>query len=142
MPRLSAFIGTYLAIAIVWLPPRMGFALSLLSLTLIFAGVGFSVHALAHLGRAFSLMAEARQLVSDGPYAHVRHPLYLGEAVAMLGLLLHITYRRSPSPSSRCNTPFNELERMAHEKDVLAGNFPITLPIAPAPRCALIPGLY
>jgi protein-S-isoprenylcysteine O-methyltransferase Ste14 len=33
-------------------------------------------------------MAEARSPVMSGPYRYVRHPLYLGESLSMLGLCL------------------------------------------------------
>jgi protein-S-isoprenylcysteine O-methyltransferase Ste14 len=33
-------------------------------------------------------MAEARSPVTSGPYRYVRHPLYLGETLTMLGLCL------------------------------------------------------
>ncbi len=89
LPRIAAFLGTYLGLAIVWLPEQpAGFGLSLASLLLMLGGLGFSVYALVHLGRSFSVMPEARRLVMNGPYSLVRHPLYLGEAVAMLGLSL------------------------------------------------------
>ena len=89
LPRLCAFMGTYLGLAVLWLPPQpIGFELSLLSVVLMISGLGFAVYAALYLGRSFSVMAEARHLVVDGPYARIRHPLYLGEAIAMLGLTL------------------------------------------------------
>lgn len=88
-PRLCAFMGTFLAVAIIWLPPQpIGLALSVVSVLLMVGGLVFCIYAVLHLGRSFSVMAEARRLVIDGPYARIRHPLYLGEAIAMLGLAL------------------------------------------------------
>lgn len=53
-------------------------------------GYGISLWALWHLRGAFAIMAEARRTVSSGPYQYVRHPLYLGEALTLLGLCLMI----------------------------------------------------
>jgi protein-S-isoprenylcysteine O-methyltransferase Ste14 len=38
------------------------------------------------LGRCFGILPEARGLVTRGPYRLVRHPVYLGEILALLGL--------------------------------------------------------
>jgi protein-S-isoprenylcysteine O-methyltransferase Ste14 len=51
-------------------------------------GMAYSIWALIYLRRSFSILPEARRLVTGGPYALSRHPLYLGEAVAALGLLV------------------------------------------------------
>jgi protein-S-isoprenylcysteine O-methyltransferase Ste14 len=40
------------------------------------------------LGRSFALMPEARQLVTNGPYAFIRHPLYAAEMIGIAGLML------------------------------------------------------
>ncbi len=53
-------------------------------------GLCLSLWALWHLRGSFSILAEARRLVTSGPYRYIRHPLYLGEAVTMLGLCLLI----------------------------------------------------
>jgi protein-S-isoprenylcysteine O-methyltransferase Ste14 len=53
-------------------------------------GAGLSLWSLWHLRASFSIMAEARSPVTSGPYRYVRHPLYLGEALMMLGLCLMI----------------------------------------------------
>jgi protein-S-isoprenylcysteine O-methyltransferase Ste14 len=61
--------------------PRTAVALSV-------AGLALSLWSLWHLRSSFSILAEARRVVRTGPYRFVRHPLYLGEALTMLGLCL------------------------------------------------------
>lgn len=70
------------------LPDRPGPAA--FGLLIAILGAGLSLWALWHLRESFSIMAEARRPVTSGPYHHVRHPLYLGEALMMLGLCLMI----------------------------------------------------
>jgi protein-S-isoprenylcysteine O-methyltransferase Ste14 len=57
-------------------------------LLLTFLGYSLSLWALWHLRGSFAIMAEARSPVTSGPYRYVRHPLYLGEGLSMLGLCL------------------------------------------------------
>ncbi len=63
-------------------------AVLLLGNLLLVAGFAFSVWSLRCLDRSLSVVPQARALVQHGPYARVRHPLYLGELVAVLGLAL------------------------------------------------------
>src|SRR3954451_16339189 len=69
-PRIAGLLGTYLAVGMVLLPPAqlspiwMGVASAL---TL--GGMAFACFSILWLGRSFSLMAEARQLVTSGPYS-------------------------------------------------------------------------
>lgn len=123
MPRIAAVAGTYFAIAIAWLPRQdIGLELSVASLLLMLAGAGFSVYSIAHLGRSFSLMAEARRLVTDGPYAHIRHPLYLGEAISLFGFTLQFL---SPLAFLIFAVQIGfQLVRMKNEEGVLEGLFP------------------
>jgi protein-S-isoprenylcysteine O-methyltransferase Ste14 len=51
-------------------------------------GYGVGLWALWHLRGSFAIMAEARSPVTAGPYQYVRHPVYLGESLSMLGLCL------------------------------------------------------
>ena len=53
-------------------------------------GLCLSVWSVWHLRSSFSILAEARRTVVSGPYRYVRHPLYLGEALSMLGVCLLI----------------------------------------------------
>jgi protein-S-isoprenylcysteine O-methyltransferase Ste14 len=67
-------------------PPRPAQVVA--GLVLACLGVCISLWALSHLRNSFSILAEARRVVTSGPYRFVRHPLYLGEAITMLGLCL------------------------------------------------------
>ena len=63
-------------------------SLLVLGNVLLVVGFAYSLWALRCLDRSLSMVPQARSLVQHGPYAAVRHPLYLGELVAMLGLAL------------------------------------------------------
>ena len=54
---------------------------------LVVGSVG-SFMVLAKLGRSFSIMPEARVLVTGGPYAFARHPLYAVEIITILGMAM------------------------------------------------------
>jgi protein-S-isoprenylcysteine O-methyltransferase Ste14 len=63
------------------------------NLMAILAGLSASilgVLTLSFLGRSFSVMPEARQLVTSGPYSIMRHPLYLFELLGVIGILLQV----------------------------------------------------
>ena len=88
-PRFAAVVGTFLSVGFVLLPPQVpSDALYLASFLLVIAGTVFAICALLVLGRSISILPEARRLVTRGPYALVRHPLYLGEMVAVAGVAL------------------------------------------------------
>jgi protein-S-isoprenylcysteine O-methyltransferase Ste14 len=88
-PRFAAVAGTFLSAGFALLPlQELSSALYLASLLLIIGGTGFAICGVLVLGRSISLLPEARRLVTRGPYALVRHPLYLGEIVALAGVAL------------------------------------------------------
>ena len=88
-PRFAAVVGSFLSVGFLLLPlQELSYALYLASLLLVIAGTGFAIYAVLVLGRSISLLPEARRLVTRGPYALVRHPLYLGEIVALAGVAL------------------------------------------------------
>jgi protein-S-isoprenylcysteine O-methyltransferase Ste14 len=64
--------------------------LELIAVGLLLTILGYcvSLWALWHLRGSFAILAEARSPVISGPYRYVRHPLYLGESLSMLGLCI------------------------------------------------------
>lgn len=51
-------------------------------------GMVWALYSLSYLRNRFSIVPEARGLVTSGPYEVVRHPIYLGEIVAGFGLVI------------------------------------------------------
>lgn len=88
--HVAAVLATPLPFALPLLaaePPSGGrYAIAML---LIGAGLALSIWAVRTLDRSLSIIPQARVLVSSGPYAWVRHPLYLGELLAALGIVVH-----------------------------------------------------
>ena len=88
---ITAMAGTFLLVVVAgYLPPvEVPIATRSIGLALTIIGLLASVYVLFFLGRAFSIMPEARTLVASGPYTIVRHPLYLTEEIAMIGTHRH-----------------------------------------------------
>jgi protein-S-isoprenylcysteine O-methyltransferase Ste14 len=138
-PRISAVAGTFILMLLVFLPPAsIGPGLRLLSTALILSGTLIAIYCLYWLGRSFSIMATARGLVTGGPYDIVRHPLYVAEAISVIGIL--ISNWSLPALLIVVVQLAFQLRRMYNEERVLRRVFPEY-----AAYCArvpmLIPGL-
>jgi protein-S-isoprenylcysteine O-methyltransferase Ste14 len=124
-PRVSALVGTNLVfIGLFFLSPRtdLGIFYHLLSAGLVLTGNLLAIYVLSHLGRSFSIMAEARKLVSDGPYGVIRHPLYLAEQIAVLGIFIQYA---SLATALLITVHFTfQIRRMLNEERILGATFP------------------
>jgi protein-S-isoprenylcysteine O-methyltransferase Ste14 len=87
---LVALLGTFLLNVVAYLPVEdtTSTASLLASSAVVIVGTLFTMWSLATLGRCFGLFPEVRGLVMGGPYRLVRHPVYLGELISAVGLLL------------------------------------------------------
>jgi len=118
-----AFTGTFAAISASFLPGgsrREG--LILFGDILATAGLAYSVWGLAYLRRSFSIVPEARRLVTGGPYSLSRHPVYLGEIVTALGI--NIATGGWLSALAIAYFIVCELLRIGWEERILAQPFP------------------
>jgi protein-S-isoprenylcysteine O-methyltransferase Ste14 len=71
-------------------PGSPNFYLAVTGLLVAPPGLCLSIWSVWHLRGSFSILAEARRTVASGPYRYIRHPLYVGEIVTMLGVCLLI----------------------------------------------------
>jgi protein-S-isoprenylcysteine O-methyltransferase Ste14 len=86
LPRAFGVIGTFMGVGIIQLPvAHLTLPMQILAAVLIGLGSLGSLLVLSRLGKSFSIMPEARKLVTGGPYAFVRHPLYTVEIITILG---------------------------------------------------------
>ncbi len=140
LPKLAALVGFWLAGLLILLPPvRLSLPMSLLSLGLTLGGTVASIYVAAVLGRCFSVFAQARGLVCNGPYRFIRHPLYLVELITVLGLMLQFEMPWSLLVGLAAIVA--QVPRMHYEEQVLSATYPEYR--AYMKRTArLVPGFY
>jgi protein-S-isoprenylcysteine O-methyltransferase Ste14 len=136
----AAFAATWLPVALPLLrgaqPPAWRQALADVMLS---CGMAWAIWSLRCLDRNVSVLAQARDVVVRGPYRWVRHPLYVGELVASLGLAIAVnSYQALALWVALCGL---QIYRAAREEQVL-------LEACPGYRsyrgrtAALIPGVF
>jgi protein-S-isoprenylcysteine O-methyltransferase Ste14 len=139
-PRLAALIGANLGVGMVLLPAHeLSVPLYVVSILLVAGGTLFALYSALRLGRSISMFPEARRLVTAGPYATIRHPLYLGEAITLMGLMLQ--YFSPLALAFFVLQSAFQIQRMNSEEKVLSGTFP-EYPDYMARTSRLVPGLY
>jgi protein-S-isoprenylcysteine O-methyltransferase Ste14 len=139
-PRISALVGTFLVYAVALFPRReLSVGGEIAATTLILLGTALAVYALTQLGRSFSVMAEARQLVTSGVYRIVRHPLYVAEEIAVIGLVIQfLSYQTLLLVAVHAGF---QLRRMRNEEAILISTFP-EYGAYKKNTARLIPGIY
>ena len=109
-----------------------------LALGFMLAGTVLAFWSAWYLGASFSLLPQARQLVTTGPYRYVRHPIYLGGLLITVG---EIWLRFSPLVVA-LNLIFvaAQIVRLRYEEQILDRAFPEYREYR-ARTSALIPGI-
>ncbi len=123
LPRLGALITVCILPTFMLLERApMNLAFNFASLTMSFAANVMAVLTLSFLGRSLSVMPEARRLVTGGPYAVVRHPLYFCEILGLFAIVLQ--YRSLPAVALFVLCVGFQVARARWEEAVLARAFP------------------
>jgi len=93
IPTIIAFSGTYVVWLIPFLPAgHISPTLQMVSACISLAGSLSTIYAVRYLGKSFSIMPQARKLVIGGPYRFIRHPLYVAEELAVIGVLIQCNW--------------------------------------------------
>jgi len=87
-PRVAAFVGTYMPWTITFFGKSDQALPNLASTIFLLTGMIMMLVTIRHLGRSFSLVPQARSVVQSGPYRFIKHPLYLAEEFAIIGVAL------------------------------------------------------
>ena len=139
-PRISALIGTFLLTVVVLFPRReLSLTASCVSTLLLLAGNALAVFVLVRLRGSFSIMAEARQLVTSGAYRYVRHPLYFAEEIATIGSVMQ--FLSAWTTMLLVAQIAFQLRRIANEETLLTDVFPEYAKYRQK-TARIIPGIY
>jgi protein-S-isoprenylcysteine O-methyltransferase Ste14 len=100
--RVVVFLIAIVLLSTTWIPLRwlylqlwpQGLWSFWLGAALLVTGLGFAVWARVHLGRNWSrsvTIKQGHELISSGPYAVVRHPIYTGILAGFLGTAIALS---------------------------------------------------
>jgi len=98
-----------------------------------------SIAAALTLGRAFSVLPQARLFVTNGPYKLVRHPLYLAEQIGNFALVMQ--FKQPWAALVALASLAAQFPRMHYEEQILRATFPQYNEYA-ARTWRFIPGIY
>lgn len=139
-PKLAAVVGCLLPFLVLALPrTSLTPLMTAVSSAIVFLGTSASIFVVFWLGRSFSILPQARGLMTEGPYRVVRHPLYLAELGIVFGRIWELD---QPWPLIVMIVAVGaQIPRMHFEEKVLSEAFPTYREYA-SRTARLIPGLY
>jgi protein-S-isoprenylcysteine O-methyltransferase Ste14 len=122
LPNLVAILAAFTAYIFAWVPSGVLLHVNpCIALFLIASGSTVVVTSLLFLRRAFSVTPQARFLVTAGPYSLVRHPMYVGNILSLLGLALLIDSAAAAGLVIICGGL--QVARALYEEQILQANF-------------------
>jgi protein-S-isoprenylcysteine O-methyltransferase Ste14 len=116
--------------------------IALIGVILCATGIAFAIWARWHLGRNWSAipsLKEGHELVTSGPYAYVRHPIYTGILTALLGSALTLGGAALIAFVACCGV---FIWRVKVEEQLMLHQFPNDYPAYRARTKALIPFVF
>lgn len=127
--RISAYGGSFLVVAFFqlaqqhreWVAPHVT-AFTPFAVMVWFSGSMWIAYSIWHLRHAFSIEPAARRLITTGPYAVARHPVYTGYVVQYVGML--ITFPTLPFALVLLVWSALMVDRMYLEEAVMRSTFP------------------
>lgn len=138
--RLVAIAASWLPLTLPLLGSRAtGLVLVTASNVLVVVGLGWSLWSLRTLGTSFSIVPQARKVVTAGPYRWVRHPLYVGELLSLFGVVLN--FPSVASVAAWCLLVLAQAFRTIHEERVLLATLSDYSDYQ-AGTARLVPGLF
>lgn len=139
-PKLTALLGLLLIYGLLLVPRAEPAPLwDSASALLLLVGNTMSILAALELARSLSIMPEARKMVQVGLYSRIRHPLYLAEEIALLGISLQ--FRSWAAALVLAAHFYFQVRRMDWEEEILAAVFPDYVDYQRR-SYRLVPGLY
>jgi protein-S-isoprenylcysteine O-methyltransferase Ste14 len=123
LPNLVAVFAAFLVYVFAWVPSGHLLGVSVyVGLVFVVLGAVIIITSLFFLRQAFSVTPQARFLVTAGPYSVIRHPMYLGNIVSLLGLALLIDSGEAVALFFVCSGL--QVGRAFYEERLLQSNFP------------------
>jgi len=148
--RIPVIVGMVMLVRPQWLPASLtkrlfdeGSGLALGALGLVIAGMLFAYWARVHLGRNWSgeiIVKVGHTLITSGPYRWVRHPIYGGMTVALVGTALAIGAPYGFIAMALILYGF--LVRVRLEEALMRDTFPAEYDRYSRHTARLIPGVY
>ncbi len=122
LPRMMAIAGSFFFFLLAIPQGNPSLLRIIIGTLLLCFGTCLAILALSRLGRSYSMMPEARKLVTTGFYSIVRHPMYLSEQIAIAGIVI-----QSRFPYALALFTIHlwiQIQRMKNEEKVLQKTFP------------------